>query len=357
VLTSPCLILRLCVCVFFFFFFFFFLFFFSSSLKVLNTIRGAIALHYERSPEEIQQVLAWYKVRDTLFGENYVVQDMKKALELACVCEHPDALWLTKLFAGRDVPSREEAKQVFLGDENDPRARCFGGVLDAGPSESANVRSLGKQRVFEAAEMGNAFAQAWSVEHLLPDRSENCVGSACQLERDGFRWCGFYFRMHGEWRDLEIAVECYFIAAQLGHVRAYVEFAKLLEDSDPNQILWLGKAAQKGLNSFFLVMKKQMTKFVCGGGDRGMVFAIGRTLKRNVDLEKRTIFGFWKNSDYDKYMELGSIALKFYNTQMLWYRRAVDCWTFVGLRNSVVKDIRLLIAKIIWDSRIEGLYR
>jgi hypothetical protein len=45
-------------------------------------------------------------------------RDIKKALELSSVCNHPSAVWLTKLFVGRDVDSCEEARQVFLGCEN-----------------------------------------------------------------------------------------------------------------------------------------------------------------------------------------------------------------------------------------------
>jgi hypothetical protein len=50
---------------------------------------------------------------------------LNKVLELASVCEHPNAVWFTNLFGGRDVASREE---VFLR-ENDPRGVCFIGVL------------------------------------------------------------------------------------------------------------------------------------------------------------------------------------------------------------------------------------
>jgi hypothetical protein len=37
----------------------------------------------------------------------------KKALDLASVCEHPNAIWLTKLFAGRGVDSRERGETDF----------------------------------------------------------------------------------------------------------------------------------------------------------------------------------------------------------------------------------------------------
>jgi hypothetical protein len=38
------------------------------------------------------------------------------------------------------------------------------------------------------------------------------------------------------------------------------------------------------------------------------------------------------------------------------YRKAVDSWTIVGLRNSVVKDIRKMIGKMMLDAREEAVY-
>jgi hypothetical protein len=84
-----------------------------------RAMSGSVLLHPQRSPQDLQQLLAWYKVRDTFLGLNCVGQDIKKALELASVYEHPDAVWLTKLFGGRDVDTMEEARRVFCGYEND----------------------------------------------------------------------------------------------------------------------------------------------------------------------------------------------------------------------------------------------
>jgi hypothetical protein len=74
---------------------------------------------------------------------------IKKALALAAVCQHPNAVWLAELFGGRDVASAEEAREVFLGCEKDPRALCFAGWLD----DIDEIR--------QAAVLGDAFAQAW----------------------------------------------------------------------------------------------------------------------------------------------------------------------------------------------------
>jgi hypothetical protein len=117
--------------------------------KLSNMPRAAVLLHHQRSAEDLQQLLAWYEVRDSLLGQNVLDQDVKKALELASVCEHPYAVWLTKLFGGRGVSTVEEARQVFLACEKDSRALCFAGVLGGRGDE-----------ILRATELGDAFAQA-----------------------------------------------------------------------------------------------------------------------------------------------------------------------------------------------------
>jgi hypothetical protein len=137
---------------------------------------GSVLVRRQRSPEDLQQLLAWYKIRDMLLGQNCVKQDLKKAIELASVCEHPNAVWVTKLFAGLDVASGAKARQVFLGCENDRRALCFAGLLER---DEDNIR--------RAAELGDSFAQACMAEET-EDEERFCWAekSAAQGERDGY---------------------------------------------------------------------------------------------------------------------------------------------------------------------------
>ena len=59
------------------------------------------------------QLLMWLDVRDTLLGRNERKQDITAALALARDCKHPDALWLTSIFEGKDVWTKENAREVF----------------------------------------------------------------------------------------------------------------------------------------------------------------------------------------------------------------------------------------------------
>jgi hypothetical protein len=313
----------------------------------LEMSRAAGLVHRQRSPEDVQQLLAWYKIRDTLFGANNVKQDIKKALELASVCEHPNAVWLTKLFAGREVASREEARQVFLCRENDPRALCFAGVL---------VIDFDKLR--RAADLGDAFAQAEIAVHTGDEESFRWAEkSAAQGERNGFFQHGYCYRDGiGCKQDPERANGNFLVAAELGHVAAMVRVGEFFDKDDPQRFLWFGRvAATGGSYDFLYEMRDHIRNFISGTGQPNVVFVIGRALKGQIDTEKRTIFGRTV-SNFDTFSGPANRALHFYEFQLQSYRKAVDSWTVVGLRNKVVKDIRKMIGKMIWDAREEAAY-
>jgi hypothetical protein len=304
---------------------------------------GSFMKHRQLSVEKLQQLLTWYKIRDMLFGHNHVKQDIKKALELAASCEYPDAVWLTKLFAGRDVNTIEQAGQVFLGFgfENDPSALCFAAVLGGTDEE-----------VRRCADDGHATAQsmmAWRTHGYV--RFLWAHKSAAQDERNGYFWLACCYRDgSGCEKDVHLAKENYMIAGQLGRIDAMLEIGHLLERTAPQRFFWFGSAAASGSAVTFLnEMFVAMSNFNAGSGPPDVVFAIGRALKGNIDKEKKTIFG--SIYDFASLVVPANQAVQFYMFQLQSYRKAVDTWTIIALRNRVVKDIRKLIGKIIWDFR------
>jgi TPR repeat protein len=281
----------------------------------LCIMSGSVLLHHQRSPEDLHQLLAWYKIRDTLFGENYVKQDIKKALELASACAHPNAVWLAKLFAGRDDATPEEARLVFLGCESDHRALCLAGWL-GGPIDE----------ILRAVDLGNAFAQAEiSRLSVSEGRFRWAEKSAAQGERDGFYHFGYCYRDgFGCVTDVEKAKENFLVAADLlGHVYAMVCLCELLDTDDLQRLVWLGRAAANGKFSCFLTeMSDQMGNFGSGTGHSKVVFAIGRALKGHIGNEKRRIFG--SDYNFDTCIGPANQALHFYKFQLQSYRKAVD---------------------------------
>jgi hypothetical protein len=286
-------------------------------------------------------------IRDTFVGHNENVQNPKKALKLAAVCTHPDAVWLTTLFAGREVQTRDEAEKLFLAcGESDGRALCFAAAC----SESGD---FGK-----AARMGYPFAQAmaaWTARGF--ERLEWAQKAAAQGERNGFLWLGACHRDgDGCNKDLEKAKENFLMAATLGHVNSMTALVMLLDVSDVQRYVWLERLAK--VRHDRIVFWDSVTSVMAQFGNRqellDVVFVIGRALNGHIDNEKKTIFGS-AVSFFDR-IGPANLSVRFYTFQLQSYRKAVDTWTLVGLRNGVVKDIRKFIGNMIWEARREAKY-
>jgi hypothetical protein len=134
-----------------------------------------------------------------------------------------------------------------------------------------------------------------------------------------------------------------------------IHVGELSGKDDPQRYVWFGRAAAIGLSSFFLnETSDQIRNFNSGTRYTKVVFVIGRALKGHVDNEKRTIFR--SDNGADARVGPANQALHFYEFQLQSYRKAVDSWTIVGLGNKVVKDMRKMIGKMIWDAREEAAY-
>jgi hypothetical protein len=308
---------------------------------------GSVLCRLQCSAEDLQLLRAWYKIRDMLLGQNWFQQNIKRALELASVCEHSNAVWLANVFGGRDITSREEARQVFLGCENDPRALCFAALL---------VENF--EEVRRPADLGDAFAQAWMAWKTVgEERFRWTEKSAAQGERNGFNQLGDCYQFGiGCEKDVGKAKGNFLVAAELGYIYAILSSGDLLDKDDPQRFVWFGRAAASngGSFSFWNEMSDHVCNFSSGTGHAKVVFAIGRALRGHIDNEKRTIFG--EGFNFEGHIGPANQALRFYEFQLQSYRKVVDSWTIVGQRNNVVRDIRKMIGKMVWDAREEAAY-
>jgi hypothetical protein len=154
---------------------------------------------------------------------------------------------------------------------------------------------------------------------------------------------------------LDKAKESFVHAIELEHVYAMVSLGQLLGESDPQRWRWLGRAAAFGNSSDFLDnFSKQVELFNSGSESAAVMFAIGRALQGHVNEEARTIFD--SKINFDSCISPAKQAIAFYEAQIKATKDAMHAWAQVGIRWKVVKDVRKLIAKLIWDSREEALY-
>ena len=113
----------------------------------------------------------------------------------------------------------------------------------------------------------------------------------------------------------------------------------------------------RGRPIFFLdSFPNQVELFFSGSGSATIVFLIGRSLKGNIDVEKKQIFGTTYYFD-DSYIGPANQAVSFYDSQIKSSRLAVDTWTLVSTRLHLIKDMRIYIGKLIWDARFEAYYK
>jgi hypothetical protein len=292
-------------------------------------------------------LLEWYKIRDTFFGHNLVSQNIPSAVEQTSSCEHPDARWLAEACAGKGVTTDEDAKRVFSTlCQNDARALCFAWLL--GDRQDLNQLSC-------SAALGFAFGLALFAGQTQGDEKFKFAQlAATQGERDGFYMLGCCFWLgEGCEKDLDKAKENFLLASELGHVSAMVYLGGLLDESDPQRWRWWGRAAALGDWKFLSNFSKQVELFNSGSGSAAVMFAIGQALQGHVD-EQGTIFNDGYN--FDSLVGPAKQAIAFYEAQIKATIDAMRAWTHVGIKLKVVKDVRKLISKLIWDSREEAFY-
>ena len=136
------------------------------------------------------------------------------------------------------------------------------------------------------------------------------------------------------------------------------QLAQLLEESDPQRWRWSGLAALLGPSNEFLgTFARQVERFNCGSGSEAVVFAIGKALTGQVGGDR--IFEHFNASRFCFQDLVGPAkqAVAFYEMQIEAAKEAMYAWTLVGIKLKVVKDVRRLIAKLIWDAREEALYK
>jgi TPR repeat protein len=314
---------------------------------------ASFSSHSNNNGIPLATLLEWYKIRDTFFGKNnYVRRNIPLAIELASACQHPDARWLSESCAWKNVQTFEDAKRVFsaLG-QNDARALCF--IWNS--CEEYEEEDFSPLR--RSAELGFTFAQALMAEKTEgEERFKFAQLAALQGERDGFFQLGFcFYDGEGCERDLDKAKENFLVASELGRVSSMLWLGCLFDESDPQRWRWCGQAAAAGESEYMSRnFAKQVELFNSGSGNSVVMFLIGQALQGHVNEEARIIF--YGSVMYDSLIGPAKQAIAFYEAQIKATKDAMRAWTLVGIKLKVVKDVRKLIAKLIWDSREEALY-
>jgi hypothetical protein len=299
----------------------------------------------KRAGVDLAEQIKWWDIMDDLLdnvqGSEYPAK-VETALRRARECRHPDARWLASL----GCSTRAELEQAVVAQTDDPRALVFVAVCkNVGPAEQHE-----RLRLLErAAEMGDARAQV-QMSLLKRMRGEGlrfAEMAAAQGERAGLRILAHHKRYGEECaQDLPAAIELFRRASELGCPRSQVSYGDLAYGpEDWQRLCWWGRASRRGWCSAALLRTALglLPRFERGGLARAL-FVAGPAVRALAD----TMLGRLAQYEPERAQQQDRL-LSLCDELMERARRAIRCWSLVGLRCGVVKDMRVMVAKMLWE--------
>jgi TPR repeat protein len=280
-----------------------------------------------RAVDKAEQV-KWARALHTLCGFAFARRDVSLGLQLARECQHPDAQWLCSLFLDvGDTMTEEQVLSAMEGQGEDPRALFI--------CSQVGGDKLVLQR---AAVQGYAPAHAaWAGW---------CDDEGRVLCRLGYSlWNG-----EGGEEDRIRAVALLKDAAELGHKGAQYKFdRKAFPSSDWQRYRWWSKSAARGEQLAMACLRnaavQQVKLLEDGRASMRVVFDLGAAFKRLADVANGKVIAKRVSAEQlsatKRCIELHELCQK--NA-----KAAIEGWIGVARRLKVVKDVRVVIARMLW---------
>jgi hypothetical protein len=263
-------------------------------------------------------------------------RDHGMMLHVARECRHPDALCLCALFPVGATVTMERVRDVMREQGEDPRAMFFASCL--GDRQTLDL-------LRRSAELGYAPAQA-----VLSQRTSGeeaflwAQRAAAQGDRHGICELGHCFALGwGCAEDSVRAVQLYREAAEL----AQISYGKMaFGELHWQRFLWLGRAAAKGedQNSYCVAVRNLLGRLEKGQLCQ-ILHTVAPVIKNHFDAAQRTAFG---DRISEERLKLLQKVIVLHEVMLFRAKLAIDCWSVVGRRCGVVKDIRVVISKMAW---------
>lgn len=270
----------------------------------------------------------WLKARDYFMGTNYQTQDFAKALVIARTCPlDSDAVWLCSLFLEGASTDKESVMNVlFEATQTDSTgaALCFYAYVKC---TLGNRRSDFDDLLNQAAACGHSYAKMrvaifWNI-------SDQILKYAMQDEP-----VAIYYAAYNAITNA-MAIELHKRAAELGYIDSMIALTGFQAVDMRKTVRYLGKAAGRGV---FKVLPHLIR--IAHSGVSSDRFLVGE------QIATKNIRSALVNDP------LSSAAL-YYLRVRVDARSAICAWTGVARRLRVVRDIRIVIAKMLWREQIE----
>jgi hypothetical protein len=142
-------------------------------------------------------------------------------------------------------------------------------------------------------------------------------------------------------------------AAELGHREAqYCYGTRAFSESDWQRYHWLGKSAAwrdyEAMLSLKIAAVEQLKLYEEERRTGRVVFELGSTFKGHVDVTNEKVFDASAELE-----ELRAVqrCVELHDEWTAAAKVAIECWLVVGRRHGMMKDIRLVIARLAWAER------
>jgi TPR repeat protein len=290
--------------------------------------------------DKAEQIM-WWDVLDVL--EQQEERHVDKALQMARECRHPDAQWLASLFPAGVAVTRRRMMQVMKEQGEDPRALHVTWLLGDDDVEANELLE-------RASAKGYAPAQAELSSALggCPRSFELAQLSAAQGSRRGMGQLGWCLRYGaGCAKDANRAMELFRAAAELGDRDAQVSFVHLaFGPRDWRKFHWWSLAVARGAwqASFVNDSLSLIAGFEVGELGR-ILHIVAPVLRANRNVAEQEVFG--KHHSEGTWRMLLRV-LELHQAMLDRARCAIACWSMAGCRRGLVKDMRVMVAKMLW---------
>ncbi len=289
--------------------------------------------------------IKWWDALDTILEGHRDEEEVAKGLQMARECQHEDAKWLASLFPADEALAISRMREVLLVHQKDARAVFIAWALDDDSDDNAPL--------LRAAEMGYALAQAvlsWGTT-TGEDKLAWAEKAAAQGNRQGLFQLGDNLLLGRVCEKDEVrAVALFKEAAELGDADAQLRFGEVAFGAfDWERFHWWALAASRGrgANQFVPAMLELVELFEAGKHGR-ILAEVAPAMKGNLDVANGKAFRFYVGSTNVEKLEQ---VVVLYQVCLARARQAIVCWSMVGVRLGVMKDVRVMIAQVAWTER------
>jgi hypothetical protein len=293
-----------------------------------------------RGAVEQADQIKWWDALDWLVGR-MGDPNAARGLQLARECRHPDALWLVSLFP--DDPdaavSRERMVEAMHAQGEHPLAMMLAGEfeVDWALVERAAQTGYAPAQAQAAMRLNGRRAVAWAEAGVAQGDRRAMYELACRLYH-GIGSCA---------RDEQRAMRLFQQSAELGDAAARYDYGDMAFGVfDWERYHWWNLSGAQGFRGFGClepIIEALLPYFE--RQQKGRVLHLLAPLLR-VGLEEEEDLLF----DVPVSVEtMVNPVFELHAAMLARARQAIACWSVVGRRNGIVKDIRVMVAKMAWE--------